>query len=102
MFIPLGLYVAHFMKQFKFWSALGVVMGTSFIIEVFQFVFKRGASDIDDVLLNTIGGFIGILIYLIFKTLLKSKGRVHMAISILSLVVGIPIFSLTIILVLAN
>lgn len=102
MFIPLGLYVAHFMKQFKFWSALGIVMGTSFAIEVLQYVFKRGATDIDDLLLNAIGGFIGILIHLLFRALLKSKEHVHMVISTLSLVVGIPIFLLAIILILSN
>ena len=102
MFIPLGLYAANFMKQFNFWRALWVVIGASFGIEVLQYIFKRGVSDIDDLLLNTMGGLIGIFIYLIFKAMFKSKERIHSAISVLSLVIGIPVFLLVAILFLYN
>lgn len=102
MFIPLGLYFANFMKQFHFWKVLGSIIGTSLGIEVLQYIFKRGVSDIDDLLLNTAGGLIGIFIYLVFKAIFKSKQRAHVAISILSLVVGIPMILLAILLVLYN
>lgn len=102
MFIPLGLYAANFLKQFNFWKALGAVIGASLMIEVLQYILKRGVSDIDDLFLNTIGGLIGIFIYLIFKTMFKSKERVHSAISVLSLVIGIPVILLTAILFLSN
>ena len=102
MFIPLGLYAANFLKKFNFWKALWVVIGASLGIEVLQYIFKRGVSDIDDLLLNTMGGLIGIFIYLIFKTMFKSKERVHSAISVLSLVIGIPVFLLVAILFFYN
>lgn len=102
MFIPLGLYFADFMKQFRFWKALGYIFGTSLGIETLQYILKRGASDIDDLLLNTLGGLIGIFMYLVFKAIFKEKERVHIAISILSLVVGIPVFVLAIILFVYN
>lgn len=102
MFIPLGIYFANFMKQFHFGKVLGAIIGTSLSIEVLQYVFKRGASDIDDLLLNTAGGLIGIFIYQVFKAIFKVKERVHVAISILSLVVGIPILILAIILFVYN
>lgn len=102
MFIPLGLYFANFMKQFHFWKVLGAIIGTSLSIEVLQYIFKRGTSDIDDLLLNTVGGLIGIFIYLVFKVIFKLKERVHVAISILSFVVGIPIILLVILLFVYN
>ncbi|RIJ66398.1 VanZ family protein [Rummeliibacillus sp. TYF005] len=102
MFIPLGIYFANWMKKFHFWKVLGAVIGTSLGIEVLQYIFKRGASDIDDLLLNSAGGLIGILIYLVLKVIFKSKERVHVAISILSIVVGIPVILLTIILFVYN
>ena len=102
MFIPLGLYFANFMKQFHFWKVLGAIIGTSLSIEVLQYILKRGASDIDDLLLNTVGGLIGIVIYLVFKGLFKSKERVHVAISFLSIVVGIPVILLVILLFVYN
>ena len=102
MFIPLGLYFANFMKQFRFWKVLGAIGGTSLSIEVLQYILKRGVSDIDDLLLNTTGGFIGILIYLVLKVLFKSNERVHVAISVVSLVVGVPVIVLAILIFLAN
>jgi len=102
MFIPLGLYFADFLKKFSFWKLLGCIMGTSLAIEIIQYIFKRGVSDIDDLLLNTAGGVIGIIIYLVCKVIVKEKERVHVAISILSLVVGVPIILLTIILFVNN
>lgn len=102
MFIPVGIYLANMISRFNFWKLCGAVIGTSFAIEVLQYIFKRGASDIDDVLLNTLGGCIGIVNYFIFKAIFKSKERVHRAISILSLVVGTPVIILVILLVVYN
>ena len=48
MFIPLGLYFANLMKRFHFWKVLVAIIGTSLGIEVLQYIFKRGATDIDD------------------------------------------------------
>ncbi|MER2192455.1 MAG: VanZ family protein [Solibacillus sp.] len=102
MFVPLGLYIANSMKPFRFWKVLVAIVGTSFAIEVLQYVFKRGASDIDDLLLNTAGGLIGIFIYYVFKLAFKSKERIQMAISALSLIVGIPVMILAALVFLAN
>ncbi len=102
MFIPLGIYFSNWMKKFHFWKVLGAVIGTSLGIEVLQYIFKRGASDIDDLLLNTAGGLIGILIYLVLKVIFKSKDRVRVAISIISILVGIPVILLAIILFVYN
>lgn len=102
MFIPLGLYAANFLKKFNFWKVLWVIIGASLGIEVLQYIFKRGVSDIDDLLLNTMGGLIGIFIYLILKKMFKSKERVHSAISVLSLLIGIPVFLLAATLFLYN
>ena len=102
MFIPLGIYFSHMMKSFRFFKVFGAIIGTSLSIEVLQYILKRGASDIDDLLLNTAGGLIGILIYLVLKLLFKSNKHVDMAISVVSLVVGIPVIGLTILIYLAN
>lgn len=102
MFIPLGIYFADFLKRFNFGKAMGAVITTSLGIEALQYILKRGASDIDDLLLNSIGGLIGIFIYLVLKKMFKSKEHVHVAISVLSLVVGLPVFVLATMLVLYN
>lgn len=39
----------------------------SLFVEALQLIFKLGCFDVDDLLLNTIGGLFGYLLYLIFK-----------------------------------
>ncbi len=102
MFIPIGLYLSNFLKGTKWGKVLVGIVGASLSIEVLQYVFKRGSSDIDDLILNTAGGLIGVFIYLVFKVLFKSNERVHTAISVLSVLVGLPVLLLTIILVVVN
>lgn len=100
MFIPLGIYVANHFKSLRFWQALAAVIGASVTIEIVQFLAARGATDIDDVLLNTAGGCIGIAVY--YGCRLRWKAQTHTAICVLSLVVGLPIMALTCIIWLAN
>ena len=49
-----------------------------------------GASDIDDIILNCSGGFIGILGYKLLLFILRHEKRVNTAITILS-AMGLPI-----------
>ena len=39
----------------------------SFAVELLQLIFKLGCFDVDDLLLNTIGGILGYLLYLVFR-----------------------------------
>lgn len=39
----------------------------SLLVEVLQLVFRLGCFDVDDLLLNTVGGILGYVIYLIFR-----------------------------------
>ena len=53
-----------------------VVAGTflfSFIIEICQYIFKVGVFDVDDLLLNTVGGLIGYIIYKISVTIYRRR-----------------------------
>jgi glycopeptide antibiotics resistance protein len=65
VFIPYGLYLQVIQKRKAFAKSLLIVIITSIAIEMIQFVFGLGASDIDDVILNCCGG---IIIYLYFIT----------------------------------
>ncbi len=44
-----------------------VVLLISTIIEINQYIFKVGIFDIDDIILNTLGGLIGFLIYRVIR-----------------------------------
>lgn len=66
----------------------------SMAVEILQYVFKVGATDIDDIILNGLGGFLGIMIYKILRKIFKDK--VGYAIELASLIVGITFLILNI------
>lgn len=68
LFIPLGFYLAYFYKINKIYLILIISFIISLMIEVIQFHIGR-AFDVDDILLNVIGGLIGYFLYQIFKRL---------------------------------
>lgn len=103
MFIPLGVYVANYLKKLKkrhFWYASLIVMLTSIVIECVQFIAKRGATDIDDVLLNTFGGLLGMMLFAGCKYMFPQ--RLQQVLSIISLAVGVPVMLLVVLLIVIN
>lgn len=63
IFIPLGIYAGVLFKRWAIGEKLFLFFLISFICEVFQFILAVGASDITDIISNTLGGVIGLLIY---------------------------------------
>lgn len=63
VFIPFGLLLSINFKCLNFGSRLLVVLGTSIAAETIQYIFAIGATDITDVITNTLGGLIGIFVY---------------------------------------
>ena len=67
MFVPYGFFVAYYVKP-KNWKPLfGLVLIASLVIEVTQLAIGR-VFDVDDILLNVVGGIVG---YMVYKTLNK-------------------------------
>lgn len=62
-FVPLGIYLGMLNSKGKIWKKLVTIAAISLVIEVLQYIFAIGASDITDIINNTIGGIIGLLIY---------------------------------------
>ncbi len=72
VFIPIGVYF----KMMKFDGKRAIILGFVFslTLEVMQFVLKVGASDITDLITNTVGVAIGVLIYnILLKIFVKAK-----------------------------
>ncbi len=65
LFMPLGLlYPLARKKTTGFFHAFVVILGTTFSIEFLQYLFLTSRrADIDDIILNLLGGIIGYLIY---------------------------------------
>ena len=73
-FMPLGFFLPVFSKVGKNCFA-NVFLSSffSFLAEGIQLITKVGAFDVDDILLNTIGGFFGFLSYHIVKIIVNKK-----------------------------
>lgn len=73
IFIPLGLLLSVNSKRISFWQKLAVVFSFSFAAEATQYIFAIGATDITDVITNTLGGFVGLVLYGLAKKYVDSK-----------------------------
>lgn len=62
LFMPFGFFSSYYLKFKKPWVILGLTLVTSFSIEVIQMSIGR-IFDVDDILLNIVGGYFGYLIY---------------------------------------
>jgi len=71
VFIPLGLFYRYLFK-FGFFKTIVAVFLTSLIIEISQLVLKVGVFELDDLILNTLGGIIGCVIYLLVERMKKN------------------------------
>lgn len=65
IFLPMGLlYPLCRDKKVGFFEAVVVILGSTCAIEIIQFLFLTSRrADVDDIILNFIGGIIGYLIY---------------------------------------
>lgn len=92
LFVPLGIYLQLLKKNKKIWISMLIVFLSTLFAEMFQFMFGLGAADIDDIILNCLGGFIGILVYRGLYAFLKSEEKVRATIVISGfIVILIPI-----------
>jgi len=76
VFMPLGFYLAAYKKDWKLIKLIAVIILISFMLEAVQFVLAIGVSDVTDLMLNTIGGIFGIMVYYFIARLFKGKERI--------------------------
>ena len=97
MFIPLGIYAAYYSRKVNVVKVLLFVVGASMFIEVVQYVFKRGATDIDDVILNTAGGAMGLVLYGLCVAIFRKRERANVVVQAFASMIGLLIFVLAVI-----
>lgn len=72
---PISFFVFWIEAKHSLWKGLFVPLVLSGIIETGQFFLKVGSFDVDDILLNTIGGFLVYLILWFGDRLIKRRRR---------------------------
>lgn len=73
IFIPFGIYISMLKPNWEFFKKIMPIVGVSFLFEIFQFTFAIGATDITDLIGNTLGGIIGIGSYFLVCKLFKKQ-----------------------------
>ena len=77
MFIPLGIVWPSVYKGLDtHWKVICAGIGVSLCIEILQLPFYDRVSDVDDLLLNSLGFIIGYLLYLLAKLVSKKVSRI--------------------------
>ncbi|MCS4465087.1 VanZ family protein [Clostridium botulinum] len=79
LFIPLGIYMNIINKNNAIYKRIYKIFAISLIFEASQYIFGIGASDITDIITNTIGGIIGIGIYMLIKRVFKENKKVKIS-----------------------
>ena len=77
MFIPLGIVWPSVYKRLDtHWKVIPAGIGVSLCIEILQLPLYDRVSDVDDLLLNSLGFIIGYLLYLLAKQMNNKVGRI--------------------------
>lgn len=100
VFVPLGVYVSIIFYKCSFGKKILPALCMSILFETIQFVFAIGASDITDVIGNTLGGIMGIVCYMLFNKIFKNKSIT--VINVLGLIIEILALAMLAILFVAN
>jgi len=75
LFVPFGFLLSSTMRN-KLPRQIFVVVSTSVLMEIAQYILAVGLSDITDILLNTLGGVIGIGAYCLLAKLFGKHSRI--------------------------
>lgn len=65
IFMPYGFFISMASRSRGFFMTLFYSFGLSLCVETFQILTKVGSFDVDDLLLNTLGGVLGYILFLI-------------------------------------
>lgn len=89
LFVPLGIYNMIFIQEKSKKKAILWVFLTSLTVEIVQYTFKKGVGDIDDIILNVLGGYIGAVLYQKWLVKLENEKKINFLIGAIAFMVAI-------------
>lgn len=102
VFIPVGLYIGMLGKEEKLYKKIIPIIGLTLTLEILQFVLHIGATDITDVIMNTLGGIIGITIINILYKIFKNAEKTDKVLNILATICTTGVVGLMTLLIVVN
>ena len=100
IFIPLGIYLKILDTNNKKVILCGFIF--SILLEVIQFIFKIGASDITDTITNTAGTILGMCGYILLEKFFKNKEKINNVLRTIALIITILFLLLMTLLIISN
>lgn len=73
VFVPFGIFLGMLGKRKSFANLIVPIVLSSLFLEVMQFVFVLGASDITDVMANMLGGMLGVGLFFVIHRICKKS-----------------------------
>ncbi|HAU4829470.1 TPA: glycopeptide resistance protein VanZ1 [Clostridioides difficile] len=73
IFVPFGIYVCMLKEEWSFIKKVIPIFIASLVFETLQYIFALGASDITDLIGNTLGGIIGIAVFMLLSKIFKNN-----------------------------
>ncbi|MEP7371776.1 MAG: VanZ family protein [Chitinophagaceae bacterium] len=96
--VPLGIYAGVLFKRRTFSTKLFFFFLISSLFEVLQFILRAGAFDITDIITNTLGGIIGLMIFKAIEKLFKNSVKAQKFINIIAAIGTVLMISLLLLL----
>lgn len=96
LFLPFGFFTSLYLKEEKAKLPILIILVTSFSIELVQMIIGR-VFDIDDIILNLLGGYLGFLLYYFLKKIwdkMPSFLKSDWVLNVVSIVILIIIITL--------
>lgn len=88
VFVPFGIYISMVNGDWSFRKKIVPIIVVSVAFETIQYAFSIGRADITDLLGNTLGGVIGIGLYVALSKILRSRTRLVLNVAGLVLTAG--------------
>lgn len=102
IFIPLGIYLEMLYPRKSVIKKILTIAGISLSCEILQYIMAIGASDITDIINNTLGGVIGLFLMHIVLRMFNYSDRVYKVVTTLAAIGTIFMLLLISALVIAN
>lgn len=84
VFIPLGVYAGILFQRWIWGKKLLLFFLLSLIVEGLQYILRIGAFDVTDIITNTLGGIIGLILYKAIEKAVNSSFKAQKLINIIA------------------
>lgn len=75
IFVPFGFFMPMASKYRSFFMTLFYSFVFSLFVELFQLITKVGSFDVDDLFLNTLGGILGYILFMVCNSIRRAYAK---------------------------